>query len=210
MADSSMAAVVPSTDGNHDPGENVLMKHVQFFDKNKDGIVFPSETFKGFRAIGAGILLSSLAAVVINVGLSSKTRPHVYGLELTSEEEGKGFSWQFPIEIKNIALAKHGSDSGVYDAEGRFVPAKFEAIFSKYALSHHDTLMWEELKQMLKANRVPKDYAGWFAAYIEWKILYVLAKDKNGLLPKDRVRGVYDGSLFEKLEKERESSKKKT
>ncbi|GAB2228644.1 hypothetical protein Droror1_Dr00022765 [Drosera rotundifolia] len=197
MADSSVAAIVPSTDGNHDPGENVLVKHVQFFDKNEDGIVFPSETFKGFRAIGAGILLSSFAALIINVGLSRKTRP------------GKGFSWQFPIEIKNIALAKHGSDTGVYDAEGRFVPAKFEAIFSKYALAHHDTLTWEELKQMLKANRVPKDYAGWFAAYIEWKILYVLAKDKNGLLPKDRVRGVYDGSLFEKLEKERESSKKK-
>lgn len=47
------------------------------------------------------------------------------------------------------------------------------------------------------------------AAYSEWKILYVLCKDKNGLLRKDTVRAVYDGSLFEHMEKEHESAKKK-
>jgi peroxygenase len=33
----------------------------------------------------------------------------------------------------------------------------------------------------------------------EWKILYSLAKDKDGLLRKDVARGVYDGSLFHQL-----------
>ncbi|KAL3655140.1 hypothetical protein CASFOL_000926 [Castilleja foliolosa] len=94
---------------NHDE-PNALKKHVMFFDRNHDGIIYPFETFQGFRAIGAGLVLSSVAAVFINIGLSRKTRP------------GKGFSIHFPIEVENIKMAKHGSDSGVYDKEARLVP----------------------------------------------------------------------------------------
>uniref|UniRef100_A0A3N7FQR1 EF-hand domain-containing protein n=3 Tax=Populus TaxID=3689 RepID=A0A3N7FQR1_POPTR len=61
---------------------------------------------------------------------------------------------------------------------------------------------------MLKANREPKDFKGWVASYTEWKILYTLCKDKDGLLHKDTIRAVYDGSLFERMEKERASPKK--
>ncbi|GFS40502.1 caleosin-related family protein [Actinidia rufa] len=105
-------------DGND---ENVLKKHVTFFDRNMDGVIYPWETFQGFRAIGCGIFLSSFASIFINAGLSGKTRP------------GKFPNLLFPIEIRNIQKAKHGSDSGVYDTEGRFVPSKFEEIFSKHA-----------------------------------------------------------------------------
>lgn len=41
------------------------------------------------------------------------------------------------------------------------------------------------------------------ASWTEWKILYVLCKDSRGLLHKDTIRAVYDGSLFERMEKER-------
>ncbi|KAA8529011.1 hypothetical protein F0562_033501 [Nyssa sinensis] len=176
--------------------QNFLAKHASFFDRNKDGIVYPSETFQGFRAIGCGYLLSFFAAIFINVGLSGKTRP------------GKSFSLLFPIEVKNIQKAKHGSDSGVYDTEGRFVPSKFEEIFGKHARTNSEALTSDELMGMLKANRVPKDYKGWLASYTEWKILYVLCKDKRGLLHKETIRAVYDGSLFEKMAKEKASAGK--
>ncbi|KAF2593713.1 hypothetical protein F2Q70_00044741 [Brassica cretica] len=74
--------------------DNFLQRHVAFFDRNKDGIVYPSETYQGFRAIGCGYLLSAFASLFINMGLSSKTRP------------GKGFSFSFPIQFEEM-FAKH-------------------------------------------------------------------------------------------------------
>ncbi|XP_059655350.1 probable peroxygenase 4 [Cornus florida] len=197
MASSSVDSNNSISHDGVDANQNVLQKHVAFFDINKDGIIYPSETFHGFRAIGCGYFLSTFAAIFINVGLSGKTRP------------GKFPSLLFPIEVKNIQKAKHGSDSGVYDTEGRFVPSKFEEIFSKHAHSNSNSLTSDELMGMVKANRVPKDYAGWLASYVEWKILYILCKDKNGLLPKDTIRAVYDGSLFEQMAKEKASAGKK-
>ncbi|GJR84162.1 caleosin-related, EF-hand domain pair containing protein [Tanacetum coccineum] len=179
--------------------QNVLQKHVAFFDRNKDGVIYPWETFQGFRAIGSGIMLSSFAAVFINMGLSGKTRP---GKKLPN--------LLFPIDIEHIKMAKHGSDSGVYDTHGRFVPAKFEEIFHKYARTNPDALTADELDKFVKGNREPKDYGGWIGGLSEWKILYYLAKDKNGLLKKETIKAVYDGSLFEKMaEEKRNSSKKK-
>ncbi|EXC26992.1 hypothetical protein L484_003989 [Morus notabilis] len=90
----------------------------------------------------------------------------------------------------------------------KFVPSKFEEIFKKHALTHSNALTSEEVSLLLKSNRQPKDYKGWLAAWTEWKILYILCKEKNGLLRKDTVRAVYDGSLFERMEKERLSAKK--
>ncbi|XP_043695742.1 probable peroxygenase 4 [Telopea speciosissima] len=194
---SSSVALSDDTKNQDIYGDDLepLQKHAAFFDRNKDGLIYPWETFKGFRAIGSGIPLSTVASIFINVALSGKTRP------------GK-FSLLFPIEVKNIQKGKHGSDSGVYDTEGRFVPEKFEQIFHKHAHTNPNALTSKELSELLKDNRVPKDYAGWLGAWTEWKVLYLLGKDKNGFLDKDTIRGVYDGTLFEKLEERTAAHKK--
>uniref|UniRef100_A0A3Q7FVV8 UBC core domain-containing protein n=1 Tax=Solanum lycopersicum TaxID=4081 RepID=A0A3Q7FVV8_SOLLC len=114
-----------------------------------------------------------------------------------------------PSDVKNIKLAKHTSDSGVYDSEGRFVQEKFEEIFSKHARSNGNALTAQELDDMLKANKQPNDSKGYVAAQSEWKILYFLCKDEHGLLKKEIIRGVYDGSLFEQMAKEQQAKKKK-
>ncbi|PON70315.1 Caleosin-related [Parasponia andersonii] len=193
-----------SSKTQHEEGEKfvpsnefVLQKHAAFFDLNHDGLIYPWETFQGFRKIGSGIALSTIATLFINITLSGKTRP------------GKCPNLLFPIEIKNIQRGKHGSDSGAYDSEGRFVPSKFEEIFAKHAHTHPDALTGKEVRQLLRANRTGNFLNGWVGATAEWFVLFILAKDKNGLLTKDTVRAVYDGSLFERLEKEHSSSKKK-
>nr|CAB3470215.1 unnamed protein product [Digitaria exilis] len=52
-----------------------LQGHAAFFDRDKDGVICPSETYQGFRAIGCGVALSAIAAVFINGGLGPKTIP---------------------------------------------------------------------------------------------------------------------------------------
>ncbi|XP_042446894.1 probable peroxygenase 5 [Zingiber officinale] len=194
---SSPSSPPRGSEGEEEANLTPLQKHVAFFDRNNDGIIYPSETYQGCRAIGCGVVLSAVSAVFINGFLSVKTNP------------GKSPFPHFPIYVKNIQKGKHGSDSGVYDSEGRFVASKFEEIFQKHAKTNPEALSSKELKEMLKANREPNDRKGRFAAWTEWRMLYNLCKDKEGFLHKDTVRAVYDGSLFLKLEKERQSSVKK-
>ncbi|MQL95872.1 hypothetical protein Taro_028543 [Colocasia esculenta] len=179
------------TEGKDSKGMSVLQQHVSFFDRNKDGIVYPWETFQGCRAIGLNLFISFAAAILINLALSYST--------LT----GWIPSPLLPIYVKNIHKSKHGSDSDTYDTEGRFEPSKFEEIFSKYAITNPDALTLDELNTMLRSNRNLNDFMGWIFSLSEWQLLYYIAKDEQGLLHREAVRGVYDGSLFEQLEKKR-------
>lgn len=185
-----------STDYNNND-MSVLQQHVAFFDKDQDGIIYPCDTYKGFRAIGFNVLFSLFMAVITNVAFSYYTLP------------GWIPSLKFPIYVDNIHRAKHGSDTEVYDTEGRFDPAKFDAIFSKYAIKHKDKLTFSEIQCMLKGNRNSNDLIGWVAAELEWVALYVIAKNKNGLVEKETIRRMFDGSLFEALAKQHSSGKRR-
>ncbi|KAF7090901.1 hypothetical protein CFC21_093581 [Triticum aestivum] len=166
-----------------------LEKHVAFFDTDNDGIVSFSETEQGLRAIGLGAIEAAASATLINGAIGPKTRPE------------NATTSRFDIYIANIQKGIHGSDSGSYDAQGRFVPAKFNDIFTKYAKVKPNALNEDELDAMRTANRKEGDFKGWAASKAEWGMLYSLAKDKDGFLQKDTVRTVYDGSLFAKLAK---------
>lgn len=48
----------------------------------------------------------------------------------------------------------------------RFVPEKFEEIFKKHANENADSLTYNEVKEMLKTNRKPKDYYGWYPLFL--------------------------------------------
>ncbi|KAK3150907.1 hypothetical protein QOZ80_3AG0239260 [Eleusine coracana subsp. coracana] len=194
----ALVAVDPShpkgTEGRDPRGMSVLQQHAAFFDRNGDGVIYPWETFKGLRAIGCSFPKSLFFAFFINLALSYPTQSGWLPSPLLS------------IHIKNIHKGKHGSDSETYDTEGRFDPSKFDAVFSKYGRTVQNALTKDELNFMLKSNRNMYDFIGWIAASAEWKLLYDVAKDKDGLLQRETVRGVFDGSLFDRLQNDKKSS----
>ncbi|CAI2168624.1 9694_t:CDS:2 [Funneliformis geosporum] len=105
----------------------------------------------------------------------------------------------FNIYIEGIHNAKHGSDSETYDTEGRFVPEKFEEIFSKYDRNNKDGLNFTDIIHMMHVNANLFDLFGWFATALEWGTLYMLCVDNKGIINKEDVRACYDGSLFYRM-----------
>ncbi|KAE8686742.1 Peroxygenase [Hibiscus syriacus] len=164
-----------TTSHNHN-GMTVLQQHVAFFDQDHNGIVYPWETYAGFRAIGFNPISSLTISVLINGAMSYPTLP-----------VGWIPSPFLPIYVHNIHKAKHGSDSGVYDTEGST-----------------GQIHTERTMAMTEGNRITYDFFGWITTKLEWAILYVLARDEEGMLSKEAVRRCFDGSLFEYCAKMKE------
>ena len=132
----------------------VLQKHCDFFDADGNGIIWPTDTFGGFYKLGFGILLSLLAVLIIHANFS-------YPTLLTRFPDPF-----FRVYVTSIHKAKHGSDSGTYDTEGRFVPQKFEDMFSKYAEGKDCLNLWD-VSKLLKGQRLISDPIGWEGAFFD-------------------------------------------
>eukprot|EP00850_Spirogloea_muscicola_P005102 SM000023S07558 [mRNA] locus=s23:181851:183858:+ [translate_table: standard] len=163
----------------------VMQQHVAWFDFNKDGILQPWETCKGFRLLGWNPIVSLMATFVIHASFSFPTHD----------------SWlispTLPIYIRNIHSCKHGSDSETYDTEGRFVVEKFEEMFSKYDRQNQGGFYFRDILRMVRGNFNVYDPFGWFAESSEWTFAWWLAKDRNGFLSKEAIRGIFDGTFFQ-------------
>ncbi|KAG4414699.1 hypothetical protein IFR04_012181 [Cadophora malorum] len=152
---------------------SVLQQHIIFWDRNGDGVITPIDTYIGFRELGFNIFFSLIAVVVINLNFSLPTR--------------LAHSWipdpLFRVYVDSIHKSKHGSDSGVIDAEGRFVPQNFENLFSKYDKTGTGSLSLRELFDMMHGHRCAVDPFGWGAAIFEWGTTWLLIqKDGRGSL----------------------------
>ncbi|KAF8445353.1 Caleosin related protein-domain-containing protein, partial [Terfezia claveryi] len=171
--------------------ETVLQQHVAFFDRDKDGIIWPQDTYIGFRRIGFNILVSILAAFIIHLNLSFRTVPGVLPDPL------------FRIWLDNIHKTKHGSDTNTYDSEGRFSPQHFEDYFAKYS-STKKGLTYRDFLRGWNSNRRLFDPVGWCSEFLEWTATYLLLWPEDGIMRKEDIRRMYDGSLFWEIAEKRE------
>ncbi|KAF1915780.1 Caleosin related protein-domain-containing protein [Ampelomyces quisqualis] len=163
--------------------QTVLQQHCDFFDQDHDGIIWPSDTFTGFHRLGFGLVLSLLAACIIHVNFSYATATHWLPDPLLR------------INLVNAHRTKHGGDSGAYDAEGRFVPQKFEEIFTKFAGGRGYLTFWEGVG-MLRAWRNVNDVVGWGGATFEWGATWLMLWPEDGRMLKEDIRATFDGSIF--------------
>ncbi|KAF2029169.1 Caleosin-domain-containing protein [Setomelanomma holmii] len=163
--------------------QTVLQQHCDFFDQDRDGVIWPSDTFIGFHRVGFGIFLSIIAAFIIHINFSYPTAT----------------GWLpdpfFRINLKNMHRTIHGGDTRTYDNEGRYIPQKFEEIFTKYA-DGRDYLTFTDMVNMLKGQRNVSDPIGWGGAIFEWGATYLMLWPADGRMMKEDIRAIFDGSIF--------------
>lgn len=216
--------VEPTTKLLHsDAAIQVLQQHINFFDPDGDGVIWPLDSLLGLHKLGFNWLLSTLAALVIHAQFSYPTQPTYLP------------DPAFRIYSANIHKTKHGSDTDTYDNEGRFIPQKFEDIFSKYAQPGKDSLSFWDMCNALKGQRLHGDPFGWANAFAEctanhlhpssatllfvclgWltcgvigMATYLMLWPEDGEMKKDDLRRVYDGSLFYTIAERRAAKQKK-
>ncbi|DBA86838.1 hypothetical protein WJX79_007684 [Trebouxia sp. C0005] len=188
---------VDTPDGGDNPSNRtVLQQHCDFWDEDKDGVIYPLDTYRGFRRIGAPVWMSFLAMFFVNGTFSYWTCP----------------TWipdpSFGIYTDKIHRTKHGSDSETYDTEGRFSPMAFENQFSKYDKDNKGGLTLKEIWNLTEGNRNIMDPTGWVAEKMEWLVTYYLFADDDKVLRRETTRKVIDGSAFFEKAKQLEQRKR--
>jgi peroxygenase len=166
-----------------------LQRHVAFFDWNGDGFITVLEDYRGLRALGIDPVLASGFATAINGALATPSR---------------GFP-SLTIDLRRIATGIHGSDSGIYDDDGNFVPEAFERLFREWDLDGTGGLDPGELVARAVEDADLFDVFGVVASGAEFGLLFVVAAE-DGELSRARMRSFYDGTLFYVLAEEREGA----
>ncbi|KAG9299463.1 hypothetical protein G9A89_009416 [Geosiphon pyriformis] len=167
------------TPGRKISHRTVLQQHVDFFDEDNDGIIRIFDTYRGFRSLGFNFPFCLFAAFVIHGSMAWVSQPYWFPNPLLY------------IYTENINKCKHGSDSETYDTEGRYVPEKFEEIFTKYDRDNKGGLSIWDIGRLCYGNGNVLDIFGWLAMIFEWGTTYFLAQ-KDGILYKEDVRAQYD------------------
>ncbi|CAH1761021.1 4741_t:CDS:2 [Entrophospora sp. SA101] len=177
---------------------NVKRRTVDFWDTDHDGVIRPFDTYQGFRRLGFNIFYCIFSAVSLHLSIAYMTQKSWIPFL------GNPF---FKIYTDRIYKCKHGSDSESYDTEGRFVPQKFEELFSKYDKNNKGGLNSRDILNLIYGNGNVWDPVGWAFAAFEWGTLYMLCADEHGLIKKEDIRSQYDGTLFYRVANEYEKRK---
>jgi peroxygenase len=99
--------------------EDVLKKHIEFFDRNHDGKIEPDEVKKAMAELGLSPAAAGVLTKIVFAG---------------------------PTDVKQIEATRH-ADTGAFSTDGRFDEQKFDAWFDKTDRDGSGTLSrWELLR----------------------------------------------------------------
>ncbi|OQV04849.1 hypothetical protein CLAIMM_09671 [Cladophialophora immunda] len=188
----------PLSTHTHDEGATgltELQQHVSFWDHDNDGIIHPSDVWRGFRDLGFSIPYA-LLSLLIPLLFSYATQPRRKHPGCAKRDP------RFGICVRNIHQAMHTSDSGVFDHAGHFHRDRFDAMFSRFDASGRGYLTTAEFFSLWDGNRSPGDPGGWLYGFFEMLTTWLLIQ-RRGRVYKDQLLGCYDGSLFFKIRESR-------
>jgi hypothetical protein len=141
---------------NSDYTRSALQRHCDFWDTDRDNLIYPWDIFTGFRRLGFHFVLCLWAAITMALAASYNTHtswiPHPL----------------FAINLNNINSNRHGSSTGTYDMDGNLDQRRFDAIFDKYAQGKDYLTLWSTY-EVWRNQRCALDFFGWFAGGLECK-----------------------------------------
>ncbi|KAJ3564714.1 hypothetical protein NP233_g8114 [Leucocoprinus birnbaumii] len=177
--------------------DSELQQHVAFFDRDKDGIIWPIDTFDGLRKIGFGYFWIIFGGLAIHLAFSWLTwgtwLPDPYfRLKVNRMHKVSLISSLRSAYTRFITKlqAKHGSDTEIYTGTGQFDPDRFDYMWFMYTEEPHTHITFLEVCTMVRGDYDPFDWFGWMTATIEWVSLMVLLDKGDGRMSKEDVKGV--------------------
>ncbi|GAQ91219.1 Caleosin [Klebsormidium nitens] len=183
-----------------------------------------------FRAVGFSMVLSLVFSALINGSLSYFSQDswlpdpllsikvrNIHGCKHGSDSEsydteGRQAAATLPTPLHVARTLARQERAGVGAEERRlgqprgclFVPEKFEEIFSKHDRSGKGSLTFMEMLALTETNKNAFDAFGWIAEKLEWGVTFWLLADHRGRVAKEHIRECLDGSVFYRIEKERQ------
>jgi peroxygenase len=94
---------------------------VSFWDRAKTGVIYPWNTYDGCRALGFNPLFALTYALAFHLLHTSWWTSTSWFLNPL-----------LSVYVERIHRAKHGSDTGTYDIDGKFHGQSFLEMFSRY------------------------------------------------------------------------------
>jgi len=203
------------------PARPPLNRHVDFFDTDGDGIVWPSDTILGLRRLGFSWPFAIFCGCCGHLGFAPKSVPHPKFDEITGIVGLLIFLprllWSyvpdpfFRVHSAHLVQTKHPCSTGGFNKEGWFDEEAFERIWAYSGSPLKDKLTQSEALAMIKSYRhgnLLVDRSGLIKGPFEWSLIFWVINPPDGYITKAQVRSCFAGTLFEEVAKLREEEKK--
>ncbi|KAI0119742.1 Caleosin related protein-domain-containing protein [Daldinia grandis] len=169
---------------------HILRQNAEYFDADQDGVIWPGDTYKGYRKLGWGITYSCLVASILHSVLSYPTRDN-YTPDLLLR-----------IHCDSNSHGKRTIGNASYDEKGQVKDNQVCAnILAKYDKSNKGGMDIRDILRFWKDQRSVSTSYGWSLTVLEWLALYLALRQHSGIVGGEDIRTAFDGSaLFKRCE----------